>query len=636
MRKLYVPVSLVIAMGLVLPAVAQLPRSTVYETVPFDHWAYDAVQTLCDAGIIIGYPDKTFKGDRAMTRYEFCMALSRALTYLEAKMPKEGKPGKDGAPGPAGAAGAAGARGAAGAQGAAGAAGAPGAVGPVGPAGPKPTDEEIRAACAALLDEFKDDLKDIQAQIDDMGTDIDDLDERVSVLEEEMNRPKVTGWIDYRIGLAGDLVKNTEFDQLGAKIGIEGNITDELSGKISVRGTSNWRAVDHNFATQPVRTYDLFAADPAVDDFTVYQNDPLWGQNLWLDEAYVKFSTSWITPAHFTVGRQFINSNGEFGPGLVADNSRKALDGVAMAAPDLWGTNVDLNIFFGGAEWDWGKSAANTAWADPSIITAPEFPMGITNDGYGVARLKYNGGNWHVGGTWLATGVRHEEAWGADIWAKFHLLSDHEIWFEYARLLQDINGNRPGNVAEVDIPGDVNWPGLSNKPSAWMGALDIYRTNNFGLTGFASRCSGLYNMTYNITHPWYEVLQYPGAGGGGADNPSFVQWEQWLRNPLVIPGARVMGGTVDFNVANTPCQARYMKIDGIYPELQAGTVPHWWNIHTNGTTYLPGYFFDGLVSVSATREIVDGLNVQFTYARELGSNGEDSIDLLQAAATVTF
>jgi len=626
MRKLYLPVCLVVAMGLVLPAMAQLTRSTVYETVPFDHWAYDAVQTLCDAGIIIGYPDKTFKGDRAMTRYEFAMALSRALQYLEARPPGPGAKGDKGDKGDKGAVGDRGAAGAPGAAGVAGVAGAQGAIGPQGPPGPKPTDEEIRAACAALLEEFKDDLADLQAQIDDLGTDVDDLDERVSILEEEMNRPKVTGWIDYRIGLVGDLAKNCEFDQLSAKIGIEGDITDELSGKISVRAASNWRAVDHNFATQPVRSYDLFAADPAVDDFTVYQNDPLWGQNIWLDEAYVNFSTDWITPAHFTVGRQFINSNGEFGPGLVADNSRKALQGVAMAAPDLFGTNVDMNLFFGGAEWDWGRSVSG----------APEFPNGVTNDGYGAARLKYNGGNWHVGGTWLATGARHEEAWSADIWAKFHLLSDHEIWFEYATLLQDINGNRPGNPTEFPIPGDLNWAAVDNTPSAWMGALDVYRTDNFGLTGFASKCSGLFDMTYSATHPWFEVLQYAGAGGGGSNNPSFVPWEQWTRNPLVIPGARVMGGTVDFNLADTPIQARYMKIDGIYPELQAGTVPGWWGVHNNGTVYLPGYYYDGLVSVSAAREIVDGLNVQFTWARELGSNGADSIDLLQAGATVAF
>jgi hypothetical protein len=43
------------------------------------HWAYDAVQKLVEAGMIIGYPDDTFKGGRGMTRYEFAAALVRLL-----------------------------------------------------------------------------------------------------------------------------------------------------------------------------------------------------------------------------------------------------------------------------------------------------------------------------------------------------------------------------------------------------------------------------------------------------------------------------------------------------------------------------------------------------------------------------
>jgi len=57
------------------------------ETVPFDHWAYDAVQTLVDEGIIIGYPDGTFRGDRVMTRYEFAMAISRLLDIMPPPVP---------------------------------------------------------------------------------------------------------------------------------------------------------------------------------------------------------------------------------------------------------------------------------------------------------------------------------------------------------------------------------------------------------------------------------------------------------------------------------------------------------------------------------------------------------------------
>ena len=69
----------VLALVLLAPCVAQASPT---DDVPFDHWAYDAVQTLVDKGIIIGYPDGLFHGDRAMTRYEFAMAISRLLDNL--------------------------------------------------------------------------------------------------------------------------------------------------------------------------------------------------------------------------------------------------------------------------------------------------------------------------------------------------------------------------------------------------------------------------------------------------------------------------------------------------------------------------------------------------------------------------
>lgn len=53
--------------------------------VPADHWAYDAVQSLAAKGIIVGYPDGTFGGNRTMTRYEFAEAIAKALAYVEQK-----------------------------------------------------------------------------------------------------------------------------------------------------------------------------------------------------------------------------------------------------------------------------------------------------------------------------------------------------------------------------------------------------------------------------------------------------------------------------------------------------------------------------------------------------------------------
>ena len=53
--------------------------------VPSDHWAYDAVQSLSAKGIIVGYPDGTFGGNKTMTRYEFAEAVAKALAYVEQK-----------------------------------------------------------------------------------------------------------------------------------------------------------------------------------------------------------------------------------------------------------------------------------------------------------------------------------------------------------------------------------------------------------------------------------------------------------------------------------------------------------------------------------------------------------------------
>ena len=47
--------------------------------VPKDHWAYSYVKSLADRGLLEGYPDGEFKGERTMTRYEFAAIIYRAL-----------------------------------------------------------------------------------------------------------------------------------------------------------------------------------------------------------------------------------------------------------------------------------------------------------------------------------------------------------------------------------------------------------------------------------------------------------------------------------------------------------------------------------------------------------------------------
>ena len=50
-----------------------------FPDVPENHWAYEYVATLAGNGILEGYPDGMFSGDRTMTRYEFAAIIYRAL-----------------------------------------------------------------------------------------------------------------------------------------------------------------------------------------------------------------------------------------------------------------------------------------------------------------------------------------------------------------------------------------------------------------------------------------------------------------------------------------------------------------------------------------------------------------------------
>lgn len=121
--------------------------------VPFSHWAYDAVQRLVDEGVIIGYPDRQeFRGDRELTRYEFAMAISRLMAWPGLLKP-------------------------------------PGTVVPSDSeiraicAKPDLTEDDTRALCAKLLDEFKSELVDLMEQIDELAENVDELDDRVWQLE---------------------------------------------------------------------------------------------------------------------------------------------------------------------------------------------------------------------------------------------------------------------------------------------------------------------------------------------------------------------------------------------------------------------------------------------------------------------
>ena len=74
-RLMKVAVTTALTVAFAVPAFAN-----PFSDVPAKHWAYDSVNKLVQAGIVDGYGDGTFRGDKTMTRYEMATIVAKAMT----------------------------------------------------------------------------------------------------------------------------------------------------------------------------------------------------------------------------------------------------------------------------------------------------------------------------------------------------------------------------------------------------------------------------------------------------------------------------------------------------------------------------------------------------------------------------
>lgn len=70
------------------PGMIQSQDSELFPDIPANHWAYEYVNKLKQLGVVKGYPDGNFDGDRMMTRYEFATMLYRAIMAGAASNPE--------------------------------------------------------------------------------------------------------------------------------------------------------------------------------------------------------------------------------------------------------------------------------------------------------------------------------------------------------------------------------------------------------------------------------------------------------------------------------------------------------------------------------------------------------------------
>ncbi len=228
-----------------------------FPDVPPDHWAYDAVQELVDQGIIQGYPDGTFGGKRAMTRYEFAEALAKAIPVIIDMMPSDST--------------------SQGMKGDKGDAGAPGVKGDKGEPG---VGAEQLASIQKMMDEFQDELASLGVQVESVRRDLNALTERVGIIEEEQARVKINA--DTSLIVRGEVANGPvrpTFDKDARLIGNNGN-PNERDNPLSnssffndfqlgiVGKVAENTSVDAQIAAG---NYLQDFALPGVDDFTLWK-----------------------------------------------------------------------------------------------------------------------------------------------------------------------------------------------------------------------------------------------------------------------------------------------------------------------------------------------------------------------------
>ena len=599
MKKLTIAILVVMAVMAAAPLFAADPSATV----PFDHWAYDAVKQLCEKGVIIGYPDGSFKGDRAMTRYEFAMAVSRLIENVGKMVPA----GKEGPQGPKGDPGAAGPAGPAGATGDAGVAGAAGAAGPQGQMGVADM-AQVEALCKKLMDEFKPELADLKKDVEYLQDDVYDLQDRVKALEEQAKRPHAFGWIDYRMGLvtqgtsaplsvitpkgsAGSIPFNTRldgrgmYDNLTAKIGIDGAVTDEVNARIALKVRDG---------SDPKDTNSLFGS--TVDDRQA--------ETIWLDEAYIKFPAKFIGGKwNFTVGRQYE----KFGDmGLLVDSGFASQQGVRGQWNNIGGSAFSFDSFV-------GSGGINPTAFLPDAqrysfqVRDTDLDQDV-HDTYTAMMLKYAKPNWSLGFEWLPNGVGAETGTAVDAYLNFW--GGRNLYAQYARQTHGI---------------DYDDAGL-DRNKAFMGMVDVWKASNWQLRGYYSDCGPDYSVTNSALNPYYEHIGDPNQGIG-------MDWERFTRNPLVMQNLKVRGGMLDFKLFNTPFTVAYYDLK-----------PHTQNYGGEFQTFSDGTpLWNKLYTAGLRREIANGVELNLTYGLQRSANDPtgrllrpDDARLLEGRITLGF
>ncbi len=292
--------------GVLALLVMALPvQASTFTDVPTDHWAYGAIDYLQAAGLVEGFPDGTFGGDRQFTRYEMAMVIARVFTKMQdfqSMIDNSGGSMED-------------------------------------RIGADIDLSEVYARLDKLADEFRDELSDLGARVtaveDEQARMRGDIDDLSSLIKDS--------------GLSGEArVRTGAYLNTGSQ-----DLTNELGWESLIK-------INYFFQPEPNIDFKLTLTSAEVDGAVgtgfipgqnnetpqTYPGNPPHGNSseassFVLDEAYIRYCFTGSSGAlgwcpRITLGRQYF-SQGEFG--LAGDNGYRSNMGLRFDS--TWGETWD-------------------------------------------------------------------------------------------------------------------------------------------------------------------------------------------------------------------------------------------------------------------------------------------------------
>lgn len=603
----YVLGALLLVACALTPVFAQQP----FADVPLTHWAYNAVNSLAEQGILEGYPAGTFQGKERLTRYEFAQAIARLMARMEEM---GGVPGPPGPPGPAGAPG----------------------------AGGGGLTAEQQKLIKRLASEFGPELKALRADVDSLTKRVEDLEAAPAA---EMPTITVSGDISWRMGLYGsslgledvetnaywrapivfdaaadgqdyvvsvpvtdglkDAYKAGDFMTQKTRINFSGQLADDVTVNVSVLAGPDSNELLHAGSDNMLAlgSPQMFSGNGVMDTVSV-------------DEAWLMHSTRILGPADLVIGKQYFRR----GQGLLADNDQEAIKalrvdwgtGDSLAWGSIWGM-LDREQFYG----------ASTGLPTTASYDGYD-PQTSGQDNYNLYYLDWAlSDDWALGANWLDSGFNQESGWSAGLDGKLYGM---DFYGEYAQLTDWPTGEDKAftglDLDESDTAwmAGLRWSGDAVCVTGEYGEIDAGYAGAFSLGGWSPgaalvtsagmygygsfELSGLYNLPLSALHPNAEV------------DPHDINW---IDRPLFLDPTNVAKGwhvNVTFPKLlgpNTPVSVSYVDGDAYDPAYigwlalggsQSGLVePDKWR---DG---------DSVWTVKISRQLSDSVSANLLYGR---------------------